>query len=108
MTLLSDKYVPSDNIAMLQIDIEGYEYLLFEGFFGETPDHLLPPVIHFEQKVMKYQDGRFPMGNMSRLDSAISSMRSKGYVLYDEGEDYLAIHVGSFSAGTEALNMASS
>ena len=92
--LLSDKFIPAEHIAMLQIDIEGYEYILLDGVFKEVPDNSLPPVIHFEHKVMFDQDKRHPLVNRtSRLDHTMELMRSKGYHLYDEGEDYLAIRL---------------
>ena len=93
-TLLAENFVPSEDIAMLQIDIEGYEYILLDGLFKETPHKSLPPVIHFEHKVMKEQDERHPLVNRtSRLDSTKELLRSRGYQFYDEGEDYLALRL---------------
>ena len=92
--LLSEKHISERQIAMLQIDIEGYEYILFEGFLKESGEHSLPPVIHFEHKVMKDQDKTNPLVNKtSRLDSVSELLHSRGYSFYDEGEDYLAIKV---------------
>lgn len=39
---------------MLQIDIEGHEYILLDGMLKEMPDSSLPPVVHFEHEVMRY------------------------------------------------------
>jgi hypothetical protein len=90
--LLSDKFVPFEPIAMLQIDIEGYEYILLDGLFNEMPNKFLPPVIHFEHKVMIDQDRKHPLINRtSRMDHVTKLLDSKGYQLYDQGEDYLAL-----------------
>jgi hypothetical protein len=86
--LLSDKFVPET----LQIDIEGYEYILLDGMIKEIPDKSLPPVIHFEHKVMKDQDERHPLVNRtSRMDQVKELLGFRGYQFYDEGEDYLAL-----------------
>mmetsp|Transcript_21014 Transcript_21014/g.32043 ORF Transcript_21014/g.32043 Transcript_21014/m.32043 type:complete len:397 (+) Transcript_21014:69-1259(+) len=92
--LLADNFVPTEHIAMLQIDIEGYEYILLDGMFKEIPDESLPPVIHFEHKVMKYQDMTHPLVNRtSRVDHTKELLSSRGYHFYDEGEDYLALRL---------------
>jgi len=92
--LLSDHFVPAEHIAMLQIDIEGYEYILLDGMFKEIPDESLPPVIHFEHKVMKDQDMTHPLVNRtSRVDHTKELLSSRGYHFYDEGEDYLALRL---------------
>ena len=52
----------------------------------------LPPVIHFENKVMLDQDMKHPLVNRtSRLDQVKELLGSRGYNLYEEGEDTLAI-----------------
>lgn len=84
--LLSKRSLPSDNIGMLQVDIEGYEHRLFEGFLEELPEQKLPCIIHFEHKVMKKQD-------QTLLKMVEELMASKGYALIDEGEDYLAVRL---------------
>ena len=79
---------------MLQIDIEGYEYILLDGLFKEIPDESLPPVIHFKHKVMKDQDMVHPLVNRtSRVDHTKELLSSRGYHFYDEGEDYLALRL---------------
>jgi len=94
MNLLSGNFVPSEHIAMLQIDIEGYEYILLDGMLKEMPDSSLPPVIHFEHKVMIDQDEKHPLVNRtSRIDHTKGLLSSRGYYLYDEGEDYLALRL---------------
>ena len=100
--LLRERNLSTKDIAMLQIDIEGYEYILFEGFFKEIPDESLPPIIHFEQKVMKEQDQKNPLkGGSSRLGSVTDMLSTRGYVIHDEGEDYLAIRgVGKNAVST--------
>ena len=93
--LLLSKKLPSENIAILQIDIEGYEYILLEGFLKSTQSSReLPPIIHFEHKVMKHQDIKFPLvDSKSRLGVVKDLLLSNGYKLHDEGEDYLAVKV---------------
>ena len=77
--LLRQKNVPLEQIAILQLDIEKYEYIFLESFLKEIPNHLLPPLIRFERKVMRDQ-------------GALNTMlRGRGYSIYDSGEDYLAI-----------------
>jgi len=96
VTLLSDNFVPTEHIAMLQIDIEGYEYILLDGMLKEMPDESLPPVIHFEKKVMHHQDKMHPLRNRtSRLDHTKELLSSRGYHLFDEAEDYLALRLDS-------------
>lgn len=81
---------------MLQIDIEGYEYVLLDGFLKELPVEKLPPIIHFEHKVMKYQDKTYPLNDgTNRLNTAKTLLINSGYVLHDEGEDYLAVRFGN-------------
>jgi len=101
VNLLRERNLSTENIAMLQVDIEGYEYILLEGFFKEIPDESLPPIIHFEHKVMKVQDEKYPLeGNSSRLESVTDILLARGYVLHDQGEDYLAIK----GVGRNAVN----
>ena len=91
--LLRSKGLELENIAMLQIDIEGYEYILLQGFMKEVSDGSLPPIIHFEHKVMKELDAKEYMNITSRMDGVIDLLTGRGYVLYDEGEDYLAVRL---------------
>lgn len=91
--LLRRKNVKLENIAMLQIDIEGYEYVLIEGFMKEVTDASLPPIIHFEHKVMRKLDMKAHSNITSRLDGVMDLLTGRGYVLYDEGEDYLAVRL---------------
>lgn len=94
--LLLQQSLSSDNIAILQIDIEGYEYRVFEGLFlGELPEYSLPPVIHFEHKVMKEQDE-------ARLTMVKKLIQSKGYELHQQGEDYLAVRMGGGATSGDA------
>jgi len=87
------KSIPSQDIAILQIDIEGYEYILLEGLLKEVPDDRLPPIIHFEQKVMIRLDKMHPLeeGSNTRLEMAKNLLEEKGYVFIEEKEDILAI-----------------
>uniref|UniRef100_A0A7S1Z3L5 Methyltransferase FkbM domain-containing protein n=1 Tax=Ditylum brightwellii TaxID=49249 RepID=A0A7S1Z3L5_9STRA len=94
--LLSDKFLSSENIAMLQIDVEGYEHMLLEGFMKELPDDKLPYIIHFEHKVMKQYLKK-------QLEGLKDAMEDKGYILYDQGEDYLAIKLNSTNFSVNKL-----
>lgn len=97
--LLAESFLSTKNIGIVQIDIEGYEYILLEGFMKELPDHLLPPIIHFEHKVMKHQDNEYPLEEgKKRLKIAEDVMKGKGYTLHNEGEDFLAIRVRGIRA----------
>eukprot|EP00544_Gedaniella_sp_CCMP2646_P013105 CAMPEP_0202500128 /NCGR_PEP_ID=MMETSP1361-20130828/32038_1 /ASSEMBLY_ACC=CAM_ASM_000849 /TAXON_ID=210615 /ORGANISM="Staurosira complex sp., Strain CCMP2646" /LENGTH=361 /DNA_ID=CAMNT_0049132493 /DNA_START=29 /DNA_END=1114 /DNA_ORIENTATION=- len=88
-TLLQEQVqLPSSNIAMLQLDVEGYEYEIISGLLDDLDDHSLPPVIHFENKVMREQD--IKKNGTTALD-ANTFLRSRGYILYDRGEDTLAL-----------------
>mmetsp|Transcript_39020 Transcript_39020/g.82053 ORF Transcript_39020/g.82053 Transcript_39020/m.82053 type:complete len:398 (+) Transcript_39020:123-1316(+) len=91
--LLREKNVSPEHFAMLQIDIEGYEYILFDGFLKEVQGQSLPPIIHYEHKVMKEHDEQTPLNISSRLELVSSMLTKRGYVLHDEGEDYLAIRL---------------
>lgn len=93
LNLLSEKSVPTKNIAMLQIDIEGYEYAFFGGFLKEMEDTHLPPIIHFEHKVMKSPQ----LATLEKL------LKSKGYVLYKENnEDTFALRLHQSSEKTSS------
>eukprot|EP00584_Thalassiosira_punctigera_P017870 CAMPEP_0172560970 /NCGR_PEP_ID=MMETSP1067-20121228/90991_1 /TAXON_ID=265564 ORGANISM="Thalassiosira punctigera, Strain Tpunct2005C2" /NCGR_SAMPLE_ID=MMETSP1067 /ASSEMBLY_ACC=CAM_ASM_000444 /LENGTH=295 /DNA_ID=CAMNT_0013350901 /DNA_START=99 /DNA_END=986 /DNA_ORIENTATION=+ len=91
--LLRKKNVSPEHVAMLQVDIEGYEYVLIDGFLKEVPDESLPPIIHFEHKVMRDQDKQNHLNISSRLEVVSSMLTERGYTFHDEGEDYLAIRL---------------
>lgn len=78
-------------IAILQVDVEGYEYMLLPGLLNELPDHMLPLVIHFEHKVMRHKDQK--NGTTTRAADVNELLRKYGYVLYDQDYDYLALRV---------------
>lgn len=93
--LLDKHYIPSDNIAMVQIDIEGYEAVFLPNFLRDIRDSsMLPPIIHFEQKVMRELDvkrHKFDGGNKTRIDIVEALMAEMGYIIFDDGEDWLAL-----------------
>ena len=96
VNLLRERNISNtDNIAILQVDIEGYEYILLEGFFKEIADESLPPIIHFEHKTMMHWDKKRPLEgeDSSRLGSVTELLTGRGYVLINVGEDYLAIRI---------------
>lgn len=83
-------YLPDDLfIAMVQIDVEAYEYILLEGLVKDL--NPLPPIIHFENKVMRNLDRKEPLkSGDKRLELAFEALRNVEYQIYEEGEDTLA------------------
>mmetsp|Transcript_1544 Transcript_1544/g.1858 ORF Transcript_1544/g.1858 Transcript_1544/m.1858 type:complete len:116 (+) Transcript_1544:465-812(+) len=70
------------DLAVLQMDVEGFEKILLEGFFAEVPKEYLPPVINFESRVLK------PRGE---LESVFQLLRQNGYGIHEKRVDTLAI-----------------
>ncbi|CAJ1942152.1 unnamed protein product [Cylindrotheca closterium] len=85
-------YLPKDVfIAMVQIDVDAYEYILLDGLVKELNDNPLPPIIHFENKVMKELDQKSPLSTGGkRIQKALETLSNAGYQVYEEGEDTLA------------------
>jgi hypothetical protein len=87
-------------IGILQIDVEGYEVFILQSLMDEILDYnFLPLVIHFEKKVMVDQDKRDLPGkkaNGTKMESTFNLLRSKGYIMFDDGEDVLAIRTASY------------
>jgi len=90
---VQDEYAP---ISFLQIDIEGYEHVLIPGLLQELS--FLPPVIHYEEKVMAASDEKY---NSTRVQTVQSVLREYGYILFPQGEDVLALRVSDNSAGLD-------
>jgi hypothetical protein len=81
-------------VAMVQIDVEAYEYILIPGLVKELKP--LPPVIHFEHKVMKELDRKQPLASgENRMNITVDALTEAGYQLYEEGEDTLAFLIPS-------------
>ena len=95
--LLKQKNVSPEHISVLQIDIEGYEYILIKGLIEDIQDESLPRIIHFEHKVMKNEDIQNPLNVSSRLEVVSTMLTGRGYILHDQGEDYLAIKLSDRS-----------
>ena len=72
---------PRDVVA-LQMDVEGYEKMMIEGYFGEIGEDELPPIINFESKVLR---GRGQLEDVERL------LKEKGYGVHLKHVDALAI-----------------
>ncbi|KAL7461558.1 hypothetical protein ACHAXS_001978 [Conticribra weissflogii] len=93
--LLAERNLPYKNIVLLQVDIEGYESVLLPNFLRDVGEmSALPPVIHFEQKVLLELDRKkhsIDGGDPTRLGTVTEALTAKGYVLYDDGEDILAL-----------------
>ena len=87
-------------IGILQIDVEGYEVFILQSLMNEIlDDEYLPLVIHFEKKVMLDQDKRNLPGrkvNSTKIETTFNLLRRRGYVIFDEGEDVLALHSASY------------
>ncbi len=81
-------------LAILQIDIEGYEYKLLQNYLADDKASSLPHVIHYEHKVMAHLDERLPLdNNQTRNQITEELLHSKGYTLWLEGEDVLALRL---------------
>lgn len=80
------------DIAMLQVDIEGFELQMFEAMVNsqlqKQPQYALPPVIHFEIKVLKVRDRQ---DQTDALDRLVSILHNAGYLLFEDGEDVLGL-----------------
>ena len=76
-------------------DFKGYHKEDDHGFFKEITDESLPPIIHFENKIMRardYRDLALETGS-SRMGSVTELLTARGYVLIRQGEDSLAIRL---------------
>jgi hypothetical protein len=92
--LLEEHKLPSYSIAILQVDVEGYEHVLLPGLMNELSDDTLPAVIHFEHKMLREYD-RISNFTTTREEDIYAALRIRGYVLYNQGwGDMLALRVG--------------
>lgn len=84
-------------IGILQIDVEGFEVFILQSLMDEISDEdNLPLVIHFERKVMWDQDTNNRAGrkvNGTKIETTFQLMHQKGYVMYNLGEDVMALRV---------------
>jgi hypothetical protein len=80
------------NLMVLQVDVEGYEELLLPAVMREADRRgiRLPPVIHYESKIVKYWDRR---DNTSRLPTIRDALRERGYHIQEDLEDDLAVWI---------------
>jgi len=83
--------LPQRGVAMVQIDVEGYEAVIIPNMLKDTAKDDLPPIIHFEHKVM-YEKDRLN-GTTTRMNDTFAILENAGYKLYDQGEDTLALLV---------------
>jgi hypothetical protein len=76
--------VDSGDLAVLQIDVEGFETPILEGFFSETAREHYPPIIHFELRILMER---------RQADPLLKLLRNHGYgVRYKQGaNDALAL-----------------
>ena len=84
---LSNLGLKASQIAVLQIDVEGFEQQVLEGFFSELDGKNYPPVINFENKVLMTR---------KQLQPVYDLLKSKGYSLHEKRVDTLCLlgHVG--------------
>lgn len=84
-TALTDIGLSAKDVAVLQLDVEGAEMEILEGYLSEILPSNYPPIIHFEAKILKESLG---------MDKQTFEMlRSHGYhIRYKSGDaDALAI-----------------
>ena len=62
--------LPTNAISFLQVDVEGFEVAVLEGFFSEFEPHEYPPVIHFESKILH---------SRGRLPAVLEFLKERGY-----------------------------
>ena len=89
-------------IGLLQIDVEGYEVFLLQSLMDEIldEDDLPSLVIHFEKKVMLDQDVTNRAGrkvNGTKIETTFNLLRKRGYVLFNDGEDVLALRSSGYA-----------
>lgn len=97
----------ASRIAILQIDTEGYEAILLPNLIQEfetTSEHKrdkdnlnnvyfeLPPVVHYESKILRKWLRR---GKNNALQTIHDMLKERGYIIFEGGEDDLAIRVFS-------------
>lgn len=76
------------DIAMLQIDVEGFELNIFKCMVELIARNSLPPVIHFEVKVLQERDRNT---NTTTYEQLLQTLKGAGYTLFDDGEDALGL-----------------
>ena len=74
----------SENVMVLQVDVEGFEQQVLEGFIADRSKLQLPlpPVIHFESRILKAR---------GQLDAVYALLRSKGYSIHEKRVDTLCL-----------------
>jgi FkbM family methyltransferase len=73
-----------EDVAMLQMDVEGYENDILNGLFSRISPDVYPPILYFEHKVIK---GR----NSTILEELYSKLSGAGYLLFDHWQDTMAL-----------------
>jgi hypothetical protein len=74
------KFDGDSHVMVLQIDVEGFETQVLEGYFNETTHR--PPVVNFENKVLR---GR------GQLDKLHTFLKNQGYTIHEKRIDTLAL-----------------
>ena len=70
----------NSHIMVLQIDVEGFETQVLEGYFIETAHR--PPVINFKNKILRQR---------KQLNQLHSFLKSQGYSIHEKRVDTLAV-----------------
>jgi hypothetical protein len=79
---MENVHVHPSQVAVLQIDVEGFERQTLEGFFDEISPSDYPPAINFENKILKRR---------KQLEPLYKLLRSKGYSLHEKPTDTLCL-----------------
>ncbi len=72
----------SGHAVVLQMDVEGFENQMINGYLDEIPPEHYPAVINFESRVLKKR---------GQLDAVFDKLREKGYGIHEKRVDTLAL-----------------
>ena len=81
-------------IGILQIDVEGYEVFILQQLMDKILDENnlpLPLVIHFEHEVSRQKNMPGRNVNCTKIETIFKLLHRKGYVIYDQSEDVMAL-----------------
>ncbi len=79
---LRSEGLSSEHMVVLQIDVEGFEEQMINGYLDEIPPEHYPAVINFESRVIKRR---------GQLDTIFKNLRDKGYGIHEKRVDTLAL-----------------
>ena len=81
-------------IDLLVVDVEGYDGDLVKATLNELCPELWPPVILYEDKVVRYNSGVRHHGSTIEADEIIEFLENRGYYCMLNGEDVVALRIG--------------